>query len=111
MVWPITGGESYVCETGKSMEVMGLAVAQEDSWREIPITLIDGSFGLPQKRDSKPEPFPSWLATPLASDEPFRKPSHTRALRHSRRSLYSCRCASTPARKSGREKPAVHALR
>jgi hypothetical protein len=28
MVWPITGAESYVDETGKSMKAMGLAVAK-----------------------------------------------------------------------------------
>jgi hypothetical protein len=44
MVWPITGAKSYVCETGKSMNAMGLAVAQEDGWRYIAITLIDGGF-------------------------------------------------------------------
>jgi hypothetical protein len=53
MVWPITGAESYVCETGKSMKSMGLAVSQKDWWRNIPITvrrdsavkLIDGLAG------------------------------------------------------------------
>jgi len=29
MVWPITGAESYVRETGKSMKAMGLAVTQK----------------------------------------------------------------------------------
>jgi len=42
MVWPITGAESYVCETGKSMKGMGLAVAQEDRWRNIAVTLKRG---------------------------------------------------------------------
>src|ERR1700681_1540650 len=53
MVWPITGAESYVCETGKSTKSMGLAVSQKDWWRNIPITvrrdsavkLIDGLAG------------------------------------------------------------------
>jgi hypothetical protein len=45
MVWPITGAESYVCETGKSMKAVELAVAQKDGWRKIAITLIDsGEF-------------------------------------------------------------------
>jgi hypothetical protein len=30
MVWPITGAESYVGETGKSMKAVELAVAQKD---------------------------------------------------------------------------------
>ncbi|MGA8214795.1 MAG: hypothetical protein WB799_14460, partial [Candidatus Sulfotelmatobacter sp.] len=30
MVWSITGAESYVRETGKSMKAAGLAVAQDD---------------------------------------------------------------------------------
>jgi len=33
MVWPIIRGESYVGETGKSMEVMGLAVSRKDNCR------------------------------------------------------------------------------
>jgi hypothetical protein len=41
MAWPITGAESYVRETGKSMKGREMAVAQEDGWRSIPITLID----------------------------------------------------------------------
>jgi len=35
MVWPITGAESYVCETGKSMKGMELADAQEDWFQDI----------------------------------------------------------------------------
>jgi hypothetical protein len=31
MVWPIIRGESYVGGTGKSMEVMGLAVSRRES--------------------------------------------------------------------------------
>jgi hypothetical protein len=37
MVWPITGAKSYVCETGKSMKAVEMAVAQEGSWRKIAI--------------------------------------------------------------------------
>jgi hypothetical protein len=33
--------ESYVCETGKSMKAMELAVAQEDNCRKIAIALIN----------------------------------------------------------------------
>jgi hypothetical protein len=40
MVWPITGAESYVGETGKSMKATDLAVRQEDGWRKIAISLI-----------------------------------------------------------------------
>jgi len=40
MVWPIIRGESYVGETGKSLEVMDLAVSRKDSCRNIPIILI-----------------------------------------------------------------------
>jgi hypothetical protein len=46
MVWPITGAESYVGETGKSMKAMEFAVAQEDGWRNIPITLIEPLTGV-----------------------------------------------------------------
>jgi hypothetical protein len=35
MVWPITGAESYVWETGKSMKAVAMAVGQEDCWRNI----------------------------------------------------------------------------
>src|SRR5208282_6305135 len=35
MVWPITGAESYVDETGKSMKAMGLAVAKDLRTREV----------------------------------------------------------------------------
>jgi hypothetical protein len=41
MVWPIIRGKSYVGETGKSMKVGEMVVAQEDGWRKIAITLID----------------------------------------------------------------------
>ena len=44
MVCPITGRESYFCETGKINESMGLALLQEDSWRNIAIALIDGEL-------------------------------------------------------------------
>jgi hypothetical protein len=30
MVWPITGAKSYVCETGKSMKAVELALSQKD---------------------------------------------------------------------------------
>src|SRR5580698_5026887 len=33
--------ESYVGETRKSMKATGLAVAERDSWRKIPISLIE----------------------------------------------------------------------
>jgi len=35
MVWPIIRGKSYVGETGKSMKVGEMEVAQEDGWRKI----------------------------------------------------------------------------
>jgi hypothetical protein len=41
MVWPITGANLTSPETLKSMKRGKLAVAQEDCWRNIPITLID----------------------------------------------------------------------
>ena len=41
MVWPITGAKSYVCETGKSIKAVELAVSQKGCWRKIPITLTD----------------------------------------------------------------------
>jgi hypothetical protein len=37
--------ESYVCETGKSMKAMELAVCQKDCWRNIAISLIDTKKG------------------------------------------------------------------
>jgi hypothetical protein len=40
MIWPITGAESYVRETGKSMKAVELA-AQEDGWCNLAISLID----------------------------------------------------------------------
>jgi hypothetical protein len=40
MVWPIIRGKSYVRETGKSMKVEEMVVAQEDGWRKIAVTLI-----------------------------------------------------------------------
>jgi len=40
MVWPITGAESYVCETGKSMKAVELAASQKGCWRKIPVSLI-----------------------------------------------------------------------
>jgi hypothetical protein len=39
MVWPITGAKSYVCETGKSIKAVELAVFQKGCWRKIPVTL------------------------------------------------------------------------
>jgi hypothetical protein len=33
MVWPITGANSYVCKTGKSMKAEELAVPRGGSWR------------------------------------------------------------------------------
>jgi hypothetical protein len=33
--------ESYICETGKSMKAAELGAPQQDSWRNISITLID----------------------------------------------------------------------
>src|ERR1700693_3336035 len=39
MVWAITGAESYVCETGKSMKAMELAVSRKDGRRNIAVTL------------------------------------------------------------------------
>src|SRR5713101_156425 len=41
MVRPIIRGKSYVVETGKSMKAAELALSPNDSWRKIPITLID----------------------------------------------------------------------
>jgi hypothetical protein len=41
MVWPITGAESYVRETGKSMKGREMPVALEDGWRNIAISLIE----------------------------------------------------------------------
>jgi hypothetical protein len=41
MVCPITGGKSYVDETGKSMKAVKLELSPNDSWRKIAITLID----------------------------------------------------------------------
>jgi hypothetical protein len=41
MVWPITGAKSYVCETGKSIKAVELAVSQKGCWRKIAISLID----------------------------------------------------------------------
>jgi hypothetical protein len=38
MVWPIIRGKSYVGETGKSMKVGEMVVAQEDGWRKIAYT-------------------------------------------------------------------------
>jgi hypothetical protein len=38
---PISKGKSYEGETSKSMKVAEMALAQEDCWRKIPITLID----------------------------------------------------------------------
>jgi hypothetical protein len=35
LLWPIPGAESYVCQTGKSMKAVELAVAQKDCWRKI----------------------------------------------------------------------------
>jgi hypothetical protein len=40
-VLSITGAESYVCETGKSMKAVVLAATQKGCWRNIAITLID----------------------------------------------------------------------
>jgi hypothetical protein len=37
MVWPITGAKSYVCETGKSIKAVELAVSQKGCWRKIAI--------------------------------------------------------------------------
>jgi hypothetical protein len=41
MVWPIFWGESYVGETGESMEVVDLAAPRKDKCRNIAIALID----------------------------------------------------------------------
>ena len=41
MVWPIFWGESYVGETGESMEVVDLAASRKDKCRNIAIALID----------------------------------------------------------------------
>src|SRR5229473_1914292 len=41
MVRPIIRGKSYVVETGKSMKAVELALSPNDSWRKIPIALID----------------------------------------------------------------------
>src|ERR1700732_1724503 len=38
MVWPITGGKSYVGDTGKSMRAPELAVPQKGCWCNIPVT-------------------------------------------------------------------------
>jgi hypothetical protein len=35
MVWPITGAESYVWKTSKSMKAMELAVTEKDCCRKI----------------------------------------------------------------------------
>jgi hypothetical protein len=42
MVLSITGAESYVCGTGKSMKAVELAAMQDDGWRKIAISLIEG---------------------------------------------------------------------
>ena len=46
MVCPITGAESYVCETGKSMKAVELTATQWDGCCNIAITLVD-----PTERD------------------------------------------------------------
>jgi hypothetical protein len=45
MVWPIIRGKSYVGETGKSMKVGEMVVAQEHGCRKITVTLIDAIAG------------------------------------------------------------------
>ncbi len=58
------------------------------------IELVDRLFRPSHNtKGSKPEPFPPWPATPRASAVLFHRPSRTRAPRHSRRNLYSSRCA------------------
>jgi len=44
MLCPITGAESYVCDTGKSMKAVGLAVAQEDSVAKSRLRLLPLGF-------------------------------------------------------------------
>ena len=46
MGWPIIRGKSCVGETAKSMKPVELAVAQEDNWRKIALTLIDPATGV-----------------------------------------------------------------
>src|ERR1039458_1780753 len=56
--------ESYLCETGKSMKGLELAVAQEDCCCNISITLIDGGFecnGLVSPTEKDPSPMRVWL--------------------------------------------------
>jgi hypothetical protein len=55
MVWPITGGKSYVGETGKSMRALELVGPQQDGWRNIPISLID--LGPQENNRRKLKPF------------------------------------------------------
>jgi hypothetical protein len=50
MVWPITGANSYVCKTGKSMKAEELAVPRGGSWRNIPFTLIDPVLRAPHEK-------------------------------------------------------------
>jgi hypothetical protein len=46
MVWPITGAESYVQETGKSMNAQRVSTAQKDHCRKISIALIEPVVGV-----------------------------------------------------------------
>jgi hypothetical protein len=45
MVWPIIGAEAYVYGQGKSMKARRLVASQHDSWRNIPISLVDKQKG------------------------------------------------------------------
>ena len=62
MVWPITGAESYVRETGKSMKAVELAATQEDCWRNNAITLTTRWRGL-QFRGARLEKFDSFTVS------------------------------------------------